>query len=151
MDSKIWKWLMRWFGLFSTVRGCTHAVPYALSHPIGLTAESVYGLKPQSRSFSMKFCLWNLKSYISAHPLGISPSGVAEGACAEPLANPSSCRSPWWAGATSLGITKLAGVAQRSRSITRLICQWWLNYLAPGILLLTQEGGMIDLKPPFSK
>lgn len=94
MDSKIWKWLMRWFGLFSTVRGCTHAVPYALSHPIGLTAESVYGLKPQSRSFSMKFCLWNLKSYISAHPLGISPSGSGRRSLCRAISKPQQLQIP---------------------------------------------------------
>lgn len=32
------KWLTRWFALFSTVQGCTGAVPYALNNPIGLTA-----------------------------------------------------------------------------------------------------------------
>lgn len=66
MDSKIGKWLAGWFGQFSTVEGCTGAVPYTLNHATRLTPESVNGLKLQSRSFSMKLCLWNLKSYISA-------------------------------------------------------------------------------------
>lgn len=54
MDSKIWKWLARQFGLFAAVQDCADAVPYALNHPVRPTAENAYGLKPQSRSFSMK-------------------------------------------------------------------------------------------------